>query len=327
VELLIVIVMVAILMALLFPAVGSAYKTARTVKCAWNLRHLYSAIMLEKQEGLAASEYMFPTAYDWPEAALSMVEQPEVIGRCPEDERTDDTVTDAADADTSDGPTDPDTLMSQAMGFDIAYWSCMEGGFFIPFDPSHYLCVARTGVDEQGRPYVEYACEENPNPYVEGGTTYKGAKWSGRVDGYSENDGVWRITMLPDGSRILKLMSSTCPAANALWYSDKLLWENLISHVGEEISIGRAMAISFTSYGLNLNVSEQPRVSPGAILLLDFKDRIIDPTAADIQSLLDDPDSARHDSKHNVLFAEGSVRLIGSASLYPQIFPDVWSPW
>ncbi len=310
IELLVVIVIIGLLLALLVTGGEQAWRLTRITECAINLRHIHEALRIaqftdDKGSNLGAGAGTFcPEKPDWPFLAALTVEGRGIF-RCPEDERTGDI----------HDPT-----------FDVMYRSCVISGddAFIPFDPTHYLCVSRTGVDEEGQPYTEYCIEDVPTSYTDpyDGQQYIGAKWSGQENGVSENDGVWRITRMPNGKRKLELMSCTCGMANELWYRGRLLWTNLRSHIGEEIVLGSM----FTSYGLNCNVCAQPIMDSGTIIVLDFHDTIADPTATTIVPELDDPDSGRHGGHMNVLFADGRVELFGASELYPQVCPDLWTP-
>ncbi len=296
IEMLMVIVIIGLLLMLMIPGLQAAYVAAETSQCASNLHHLYTAIRVERGQRQDTKEFPLPTVAEWPDAALAALETAEVV-RCPVDQRKE----------SSEG-----AQQGRDNPKDVLYQSAM-GNHFIPFVPG-YSCVSRRGADETGRGYTEYAIEENP---------YYKATWSGSIYGYSENDGVWRLYDARNGRRTLRLMSYTCGfTTNNLWYQGEMLWTNLQGHIGDDITV----TSSFTSYGINKNLSQQSPVSPGAILLLDFRDSVADPMAADFQRQLDDPDSARHGGQHNVLFVDGSVELMGSASLYPQLFPSLWRP-
>ena len=81
-----------------------------------------------------------------------------------------------------------------------------------------------------------------------------------------------------------------------------------------------------TNYGYNGMLSERPTVSPDTVVLMDFNYLHIDSTDPDMTADLNSLDTARHFGRANVAYADGAVRAVGPASLYPDIDNSPWTP-
>ena len=309
VELVIVVAIIALLLMIVLPSLQSAFAITRRVICARNLYHISVAIQSSRAATGDSLRKPMPTESDWPIVAQSMLSNSSVL-RCPEDHRK--------------------GVPEDAIR-DLVYKSGIPPYEMLPFDPtalSSYgkkCCAVRRGKDQFG-PYTEFVIEENPayesafvgsQRYDELG--YAPADWS-------DNDGVWRAYDSRNGKRVFRLVYYTCGAGNELYYKGKLLWAHpLSSHLypQDEIHLPPVVGVS---YGLNLKVSDCLTASSGTVVLLDFIERIADPNEGSFAQKLDSPHSARHRGRHNVLFADGAVRPVGTARLYPQIHPARWEP-
>jgi hypothetical protein len=192
----------------------------------------------------------------------------------------------------------------------------------VPFDPEEYCCCYQRGVDEFGEPYGEYCIEDNPG--------YE-AKWSHEyccgVAAWSTNDGIWRVyDKLEEGNlRKVVLTFYDCSWKNEIYNNDGT---KLIEGYLQDAPIPMTFYFKevYTSYGYNVTLEDEYTVAGDTVVLVDFKDYLIDPADPLLPEDLNDPDSARHLGKHNVLYADESVRVVGTASLYPSINPDQWTP-
>ncbi|MHC4563532.1 MAG: type II secretion system protein [Planctomycetota bacterium] len=295
-ELLIVMSIVALLAAIISPTVSRSAAHARQAICADRLRQLGGGVVAAQNARLASGarkgpENFFLKANYWPHDVVEHVRSDKLF-LCPED----------AEGDKKPNPP-------------VKYWSALQWKY-LPFDGSHYSCVERKGSDKQGR-YVEYCIEEAPQVP---------SKWSHAeccgVAGWSTNDGIWRFYEPVGGVRKLVLTFYDCGVAN--WLEVE---EEVFGHL-------RSMKIPYTwtftdqptSFGYNVAIDNAPHVGQDTIVLLDFLNTHIDITEDDITTKLNHYDSARHLGRHNVLYADGSVKPVGTVSLYPAVNMAQWTP-
>ncbi|HDZ22402.1 hypothetical protein LCGC14_0303640 [marine sediment metagenome] len=295
IELLIVVAIIGLLSSIVVPSTARYLAVARKAVCATNLRLLFNYIVTAQNERIARHETEGPQSYllekdFWPRNVIVEARNAAVF-LCPDD----------------DGP--------GVEHLPLNYKSGIHGGW-IPFDASHYSCVSRTGVDSSGNKYTEYVIEENdglPSKWNHSGCCGWG-QWS-------TNDGIWRVTEPKDGIRTLVLTYYHCSLPNELDVNGKI-YKNLSSKVGMKFYFPDVR----TSYGYNVQLDEHAIVDRETIVLMDFKDIYVDSADPLIVDDLNDLDSARHTGKHNILYASGAVKAVGSTWVYPTIYPAPWTP-
>ena len=296
IELLVVVAIVGLLSSIVVPATARYLAVARRTVCASNLHLLFSYIVTAQNARIERHETEGPQSFllekdFWPRNVI-VESRNEVVFMCPDDD--------------------------EGAGMEhlpLKYKSGIHGGW-IPFDASHYSCCSRTGVDSSGNKYTEYCIEEAawlPSMW-DHGPTHGHPEWS-------TNDGIWRVTEPKGGIRTLVLTFYTCSLPNMLWVNGKI-YGNLSSKIGMKFYFPDVP----TSYGYNVQLDGHAIVDRDTIVLMDFKDIYVDPADPKIVGDLNDLDSARHTGKHNVLYASGAVKAVGSSWLYPTIYPAPWTP-
>ncbi len=303
VELLVVMGIIGILVSMAaVPIYSRTIGIARRVACAANLSHLRIFLQVSREGEqvrgeMPAGHPRFVKPYKWP-GTVSAESNEQDVFVCPEDPNT------------VAGDTHPPLEYRSGI-----HWA------LIPFDPSHYSCASREGVDGAGRPYTEYVIEE---------AAWLPSKWDhGPCHGqtiWSTNDGIWRVYHRPEGGRRrIVLTFYTCSLANELWID------------GEFDSKLRGTAVprtwwfdhAVTSYAYNVGLEDKYDVGEDTIVLLDHPKAYVDATDSEIYADLNDPDGSRHLGSRNVLYENGSVKPVGTASLYPDINMAQWTadPW
>ncbi len=186
---------------------------------------------------------------------------------------------------------------------------------FLPYDPTHFSCVMRKGIDEDGQPYTEYCIEDNLDVKAE----FEYAM--GHVE-FSKNDGIWRIFDRPIGGRKkVELMYFTCTWDNSLYVDGEFYTDLYGSTVGMTLYFDWAT----TSYAYNADLEDDFTVGDDTIVLIDYPEAYVDATESEIYAGLASPESSRHLGKHNVLHASGSAETVGTTSLYPDIDMGQWT--
>ena len=300
VELLVVMAIIGTLASMAAMAYPQAVGIARRTACMSNLHNLrallQNAIQAERDRGdWDAGRAPYVMMYKWP-GTVAFEGRTEGVFVCPNDDR----------------PVKGGSLPHPPLEYRTGDW----GNPLLPFDPAHRQCVMRTGVTDEGEPYTEYCIEENLG--VE-------AKWEYALPGHPEfstNDGIWRIYHKPEGGRRRVVLT---------WYDCN--WDNWL-YVGGEFYkklMGTVTPMTLyydyaeTSYGYNADLEGSFAVGGDTIVLLDYPEAYVDATDSDIYEDLNSDQSRRHLGKQNVLYHDGSVRTVGTASLYPSVNMAQWT--
>ena len=296
IELLIVVAIIGLLSSIVVPSTARYLAAARRTVCAGNLHLLFNYIVTAQNARIERTETEGPQSFllekdFWPRNVIIEARN-EAVFLCPDDDEG-----------------------AGMHHLPLKYKSGIHGGW-IPFDESHYSCAARTGVDANGHRYTEYVIEE---------AAWLPSKWDhSDCHGqsiWSTNDGIWRVTEPEGGIRTLVLTYYQCSLPNKLDVNGKT-YGNLASKVGLKFYFPDVA----TSYGYNVQLDGHAIVDGKTVVLMDFNDIYVNPADPTIVDDLNDLDSARHTGRHNVLYASGAVKAVGSTWLYPTINPAPWTP-
>ncbi len=298
IELMVVMGVLGLLTSLAVTGYPQAVGVARRSACQANLRSLRVILQSvhedERQRGDGHStEEAYVASYKWPGTVAAEANE---LGAfmCPEDPIG------------SVGNSHPP----------LAFRTGLYPHPLVPFDPSHYNCVMRTGVTAEGEPYTEYCVEDN---------TPVEAMWEYAlgVKEFSTNDGVWRVYDNPSagGRRKVVLVWYTCNWNNQIWVDGEHHKDLRLGSEGLTFYYDSAT----TSYGFNEDLNDQTTVSEDTIVLLDYPEARVDASQSEIYEELGGGGGARHFGKHNVLYAGGAVKTVGPASLYPDINMSQWT--
>ncbi len=303
-EMLVVLMVLGLLVSLAMPTFQAAESRGQQTLCMNNLNKLSTAFELTRQNIANRGEmdrltppYLNPI--HWPQRVWAENDLPDKLFMCPED-------TEGVGSELGLG----DNIL-----FRIP-WNV--GGHFIPFDDSHYQCASRRGVDEYSKPYTEYVIEDNPG--------WHDSRWDhGPCCGHPEfstNDGIWRVyDEGNEGKRRMILTYFNCTWTNSLYVNGELYSDDLGECLGTTIWFDAPL----TSYGYNIELTDQYAVTPDTIMLLDYRGTKADPfNDLETEARLDD--SGRHRGKHNVLYAGGHIGTATTAELYPDMDPTQWTP-
>ena len=299
VELLVVMAIIGVLVSMTaMPIYSRTVGVARRVACASNLKHLRVLLETTREGEVARGEMPaghphYVKAYKWPGTVAAESEQVDVFV-CPED------------PETVAGETHPPLEYRSGI-----HWA------FIPFDPAHYSCASREGVTDAGEPYTEYVIEEAawlPSKFDH--TPCHGApQWS-------TNDGIWRVYHRSQGGRRKVVLTFyTCGLGNELYIGGEFHTRLLGTPVPRTFWFDYAM----TSYAYNRDLEDKFGVGEDTIVLLDYPKAYVDATDSEIYGDLNSVDARRHLGKANVLYATGNVKVVGPASLYPDIDMAQWT--
>ena len=297
VELLVVMsVLMLLVSTVAMPVYSRTIAVARRGICASNLHHLMTLLRVAREGQRERGEWTmrrapFVQPYKWP-ATVAAESATEAVFLCPED------------SEGAGGIPHPP----------LQYKSGMSGRF-IPFDPSHFSCVMRTGVTDSGEPYTEYCIEENPGVRAEW-------EYAMGVKEFSTNDGIWRIYHRPRGGRRMVVLTwYDCGWPNEIWVGGELY----AALKGANVPMTFYFDYAFTSYGYNVDLEDRFAVGADTVVLLDYPEAHVDASDTEIYPDLNSTDSARHLGSHNVLYESGAVMTVGTASLYPDINMAQWT--
>jgi len=302
IELLVVIIIIGALLAAAMPTYSRVVSIARRAVCASNLRSL-RVLLQSAQQGERerraghSAEHAFVNMYKWPGTVA-------VVSNVP-----------LADTDSVFICPEAIDVFSGVQHPPLQYRSALSPNPLLPFDPSHFNCVMRRGVTDDGEDYTEYCIEDNMP--VEAKWRYAMGVWA-----YSQNDGVWCVFDKAEGGRRkVVLYGYTCDWPNQIYVDGE--------HYADLNPSANGMTIYFdsgwTSYAYNADLDGRTVVGEDTIVLLDYPGAYVDATDSQIYSDLNSEDSRRHLGKANVLYASGRVETVGTASLYPTIDMGQWT--
>ena len=299
VELLVVMsVLMLLISTVAMPVYSRAVAVARRGMCASNLHHLMTLLRAAREGQRERGEWTtrqapFVKVYKWP-ATVAAETANEAVFLCPED------------SEGAGGIPHPP----------LQYRSGYTGQPFLPFDPSHYNCVMRTGETEDGEEYTEYCIEENIPVRAEW-------EYALGVKEFSTNDGIWRIYHRPRGGRRMVVLTwYDCNWSNEIWVGGEL-YAALYNGIAPMTFY---YDYAFTSFGYNVDLEDSYAVGADTIVLLDYPEAYVDATdTSAIYPDLDSTDSARHLGRQNVLYESGAVMTVGTVSLYPDINMAQWT--
>ena len=202
-------------------------------------------------------------------------------------------------------------------------------------DVRMYLCPEQpVGVSSDGSDYALWATAADMLiPFEEGsncrvvdrgeGLEYR-FEAGGQGDGGDFNDVVFTIpktgprivTLTPDGASFRGL------GTMSLRYKGEVVpgWEDF-----RNVEAGKSFLMAGdgeTSYGINAMAENIGVGDAGKIILLDYVSTVAN-GGEDVSVYLGE--SARHQGKLNVLFADSSVQTKGPMEVDPAIYPDMWS--
>jgi len=322
VELLVVIVILALLLALLVPAGQQAWAAVRITICRNNLYHIYQTF------GTAAADSrlndsgqtpFFPEPDAWMATAIKCSESSNIL-LCPE---TDMKVTVGAPA---ANPLSRMVYVHRVRNFQVAFDDPAHQGF------GHMNLGTWTGSDSRGD-YIDIGTNDNV-PIAEN-------YWN---DGGAEShDGIIRIYLNDGGKVIAKLMRYSCGEYNCVLYDGKPLftvpsdpagvtdpasqmygWMGPgSSKVGLEVELEEATGVC--SYGMAKG-AERFGTGHHKILVMDYDKLIVDPTVSASHKLL--LKAGRHMGQINILFTDGSINSFGPTEIDPLIPSNAyfWAP-
>ncbi|MGB2821033.1 MAG: hypothetical protein WBF17_08630 [Phycisphaerae bacterium] len=320
VELMVVVVMIALLLAMLLPSFNNAFSLARATVCRGNLRHISTGFAThatrQRQAGGQAAGY-YPPAESFPSIPLDVLLSPETF-LCPEAEAH-------------------QAVLVVSDPLEGLLYACRNRGFEIPFnDPGHQglgkmNLGTREGKDERGE-YIEVGLDDNA-PVT--------AAYMDR-DGH---DGIIRIYINAGGKMIAKLMKYSCGERNCVTYQGEPLFVSPqdppgvttpgseqygwlgpgASKNGMEVELKLGGRSSWCTYGMTLGADQFQALSH-KILVLDYDTTVVDPLSWDVQPMLQA--AARHLGRLNVLFADDSVRPYGPTEIDPLLPSNahLWEP-
>ena len=310
VELLVVVGIIAVLVMILVPQLTTARDMGRRTTCRHNLRQIGAAFggaSTDQKRIIDAAA--FPDANRWPAIPYEYAPNDRIY-LCPED---------------NPGNWDVISGLEYVSGYSPNPVYPFADGYVGP--GGKVVTRGRRGSDSVG-PYWEYVHEE-AYTYEHGCEFWDQRTWYPSGPDYSDNDGVFRIyDNIPGRGRIVKLHEYNCYAGNTATLFGKGLFNPAGTLQGLKGSEAPLKAF-YTSYGINAR-AHAVEVRPDTAVLMDFRHTdddmsfIADPSRANINARLDL--SGRHLGRMNVLFADGSVRSVYPAQMYPTANGAVWSP-
>ena len=288
IELLVVIAIIALLGALVTPALKSARHGTRQIECASNLHQIAAAFPIAQSRRSSRRAPMYPSVYEWPMVPQMAVEDGAIFW-CPEGPTQDE-----MEGGEMEGGVGPYELFLQHEGSE---------GMYVSFQPTN--AHPWRLVFDRGE-YWEYWFEDGKLKDIEGGVdfVFHVSKAKPRVAVFQDvPHDTWRVTSLVFRRNIV-------PG-----------WEDLSNNAkGDQFVMD--MAGGLCNYGLNSSVASRHSVAPDTIVLLDY-DKTIANFGEDMGEYIEA--GARHMGKSNVLYGDGSVTSKGPIDLDPLVNPDPWT--
>jgi prepilin-type N-terminal cleavage/methylation domain-containing protein/prepilin-type processing-associated H-X9-DG protein len=331
IELLMVIAVIALLAAILYPSMSAAGQTARTVLCQNNLRSIGQAFSLRRSSNTLAStpnqKSDYPEPQAWPGVPMDVLEE-QGIYICPED----------------DGTQVSGTENLVKLNFENEH-----GIFPLTLTAGHAPYMhARRSSNDQGE-YTEWHLQDDDAADGGFGNSPSGkVKWHGwyDIDGFVrmyDNGNLYIMTDLEDtpdfeGGFVYGCGMdhnqpncydnlNTCGNLNAIMWEDDYMW-------GSDGRTRNARGQTFplpnwssaaTSYGIN---SYAYKYAKGKrIVLVDYE-------ASDTVVWLEDNvesesnllNSGRHLGRVNCLMSDGRVEISEPLAISPRLQPEKWDP-
>jgi len=307
VELLVVIAIIALLLAIMLPAMHTGRALARQAVCAANLHHISQGFVSHKsqQQVVGVRVPWFPEGRHWPGVPLEAVENvgvficPEAVGK-----------------------------ITGSYDLDSMFYLCRNRGLEVCIGNIEGLgqmwVGTRRGSDGRGE-YLEIGLDDNE---------IVTASYMDR-DGH---DGIIRIyDQLPGGEVIAKLCKYSCGEINCVMYFGQPLFPDEAyaspssSHHGwlgpgtSKNGMEVQLVGNSSNYGINRQ-AEHFQHGQGKILVLDYDKRIADPDSSNTQEMLQE--AARHLGSINVLFADGTIDPQGPTQIDPKLPGNdrIWRP-
>jgi len=293
VELLVVIVILALLMALLVPSLRGVWARFHMTRCQTNLAHIYQAFRLRAaDEAMGVKEaYAVPA---WPSVLLPYLENDESQFKCPETSGALPTII-------------PEPTLRFFYPGKPWFTTLAEGPYVLKLSQTQYddlkskgYIVERKTVPPEFR--LKYVPDSNPNLFW-----YCSEDWHEPQTDYDFED--IRVKVVNDGKGKV-----TMEFFKGVGYAAQL-WDEggkvLVNPVVTGATYTYEMNVE-ASYGMN-SYARDVGGAGGKILVMDYlllvastnnnwKDSFFDPNKSDL------PLFARHFGMANVLFSDGSVR-------------------
>lgn len=320
VELLVVVTIIAILMALLLPAVNSSRANARTTQCANNLHHWGIAFHhLRSQRGPFATAGL---PERWSSRLLPYLGNVGEVHVCPEDEVT--------------GPTASTTFE----GLYIAQKPHNKSEDVIEFSPVQDIYEGKSVPDKQ----LDYWLNgEYPWGTPGNGGWVQAFDWMGREPKNDEmvcsaNNGTVVSFLIQDQITVEGFWGIPCQSwhwvgqaptyeeigQNPNWKTEEIVIKLSGGDVGHDfidpkspctLSLGGG-----TSYGMNNLIGG--RTTANQVLLVEYENSLVNVETDFFDTLF----APRHMNLANVLYVNGSVKRRNLTELDPAIRDDPWRP-
>ena len=325
IELLVVITVVVLLAAMLAPGLSAAWDALKATMCRQNLHRIHEAFKLHKANALERGTDqwpLYPEADRWPVIPHEVLSEGQGMFICP--------ATDDAISESGYRIRNPLSRLFYR-NIDSSPWKPARNIEICFADPAHQgwghmHLGTELGTDERG-PYIDIRLDDNS--VVDAGT-----------DGH---DGWLRLWENVGGKTIIKLLKYSCGEFNAVLFDGEPIFTAPTdppgvtdpaseqygwlgpgkSKNGMEVELGGCGMTC--SYGMTLGCEE---FRPGShkILVMDYVERIVDPTASDVQEKLQE--AGRHFGHVNILFTDGSVDSFSPTEIDPLLARNatLWKP-
>jgi prepilin-type processing-associated H-X9-DG protein len=344
IELLVIITIVALLLALLIPAMTGVREAARTAHCASNLHQLWIGFQNVRNDRVLAGERMTtPSDETWVSWSLSGAGGIEYAFLCPND---------GSDQDEQSRRRSGVPVVSAIEVRDDVPDSLDNG--VLESDDRAYLFKERTDLELKSQLRVDTT---KPGRYIgnqspPGGTIPAGTRvtsWMLHWDNTTEKNTFLDVTVSFSGE-ILGVIYKTpglratdpvlghnirYPKGNVRGYENKkdvmtvsddlrrIEFNLQTSSYTEQIRIITAPGLAaYSSYGINSLVPDLP--PGGQVLLTDYGKLVIDMDTSDGRTDGHEHLRLRHNGKANVLYGDGSVRAEGDEAFFDP-YGDHWA--
>ncbi len=310
VEVMVVIAVIVLLLVILMPSYQHAQALTRATLCRNNLAKISTAFATHSGgvgAGTVSGAFSLPKSDGWPAVPYDVCPVKTVF-ICPEKE----------EKSSYSMPTNP-----------------LEGLVYVHPDRGFSVPFAEVGLGKMN--FGTRRGRDSRGEYIECGTDDNDPVTAAYMDN-DGHDGLMRVYLQPSGEVIIKLLKYSCGETNCILYRGKPLFVDSCtdpanhkygwmgaqpdSKIGREVVLSKGMQCS---YGINER-SGSLKYGDSRVLLVDYDKMIVDLSKAECPQLLSTA-AQRHLGKLNVLFADGSVKVMGPTHLDPLLGDqNIWEP-